>query len=397
MRRALAVAALVLAGCPGPRRPEAAKAAEPFAITNPELRAQYVAELRSEILANYERDDPPELATSMLLPRVDAQGIPHPIGPVRVGVGPGDVLVADQLEKPPSRWPLDVPPQSDPRLPALTEARSKRLEIYLSQDGLSAWAFDEISWRVHLKDCPRTAAIPLRMTALYARTGDRWVLAFEHLSYARPPAPMRSDELAPRQFRSEVITKDLVDDLSRVVSPILYRKLDQIPKVIGTGGEVLLLGPDVTSEWHGADVLGAALAPGNMTLEDRLVGAIGPTLDAATIAYWVGNVTADLPSRGKARLRASFVFERRRRVTVEPGKAPRPLKGVERGVKNLRQDPEQTSCIVNDTNCDWVLVQGHVSAPISDRDLANTVFGTALISEKPLQIACDDGSRPAPR
>ena len=94
----------------------------------------------------------------------------------------------------------------------------------------------------------------------------------------------------------------------------------------------------------------------------------------------------------------TFVFELRRRVSVDPGKAPRPLKGVERGgLKNFRQDPEQTSCIVNDTDCDWVLVQGHVSHAITDRDLATVVFGTALISEWPLQVACDDGSQPKPR
>ena len=157
MRRALLL--LVLAACPGPKKPEPVKGGDPLPITNPDVRAQYVAELRSEILANYERDDPPELAKSMLLPRVDANGAEHALGPIRIGVGPGDVLVAEQLEKPPTRWPLEVPPPSDPRQPARTEARSKRLEVHLSQDGRSAWAFDEISWRVHLKDCPRTAAI----------------------------------------------------------------------------------------------------------------------------------------------------------------------------------------------------------------------------------------------
>jgi hypothetical protein len=43
-----------------------------------------------------------------------------------------------------------------------------------------------------------------------------------------------------------------------------------------------------------------------------------------------------------------------------------------------------------------VVVQGHLSQPIDDIDLAQLVYGTALISEKPLQITCDDGRRSAP-
>jgi len=61
---------------------------------------------------------------------------------------------------------------------------------------------------------------------------------------------------------------------------------------------------------------------------------------------------------GKVRLRGTFVFEKR------AGK--------------------------------WLVVQAHVSKPIDDIDLAQRVFGTALVSEKPLQITCDDGSRSAP-
>jgi hypothetical protein len=39
--------------------------------------------------------------------------------------------------------------------------------------------------------------------------------------------------------------------------------------------------------------------------------------------------------------------------------------------------------------CAW---QGHVSALISDQDLATFVFGTALVTLNPLRITCDDGS-----
>ena len=39
----------------------------------------------------------------------------------------------------------------------------------------------------------------------------------------------------------------------------------------------------------------------------------------------------------------------------------------------------------------WLVVQGHVSKPMDDMELAQRVFGTALVSDKPLQITCDDG------
>jgi len=47
----------------------------------------------------------------------------------------------------------------------------------------------------------------------------------------------------------------------------------------------------------------------------------------------------------------------------------------------------------------WVIVQGHVSEPITDYALANRVFGTALESVnlesgEALRVTCDDGSRP---
>ncbi|HWU89055.1 MAG TPA: hypothetical protein VN253_17440, partial [Kofleriaceae bacterium] len=120
---------------------------------------------------------------------------------------------------------------------------------------------------------------------------------------------------------------------------------------------------------------------------------------AATVAYWVGNFVATLPARpgipaGKARMRGTFVFERRRlvKVEIEPRRRPRSLAGA-----------EGRSCGEQATDCHWVLVQGHVSQPIDDGpdpsgvrhdivDLATLVYGTALVSPKPLEVTCDDGS-----
>jgi hypothetical protein len=37
----------------------------------------------------------------------------------------------------------------------------------------------------------------------------------------------------------------------------------------------------------------------------------------------------------------------------------------------------------------WVVVQGHLSEPIDDADLAQLVFGTSLVGDKPLTLTCD--------
>jgi hypothetical protein len=388
--RALALAALLLAGCPGRRTAPAAPPIDTSGLGERDQRSRIRAELEDEILTSYERDEPPDIETSMLDPR---------IGPARIGVGPGDVLIGPELARAPSRWPLDV----DPRTP--TEARSKRLEVHLSQDGKAAWAFDEISWRIHL--CGRTAAIPLRMTALFAREGDRWVSVFEHLSFGRVPAPSRDGKLRGAAIRSAVASSDLVDELSGVLAQGQFRAARNAAAV-STGPEAMILGPEVNDEWHSVDVLASNLAGLGLRAEDRRVGVVGGAPDDVTIAYWVGNFVATLPARpgiaaGKARMRGTFVFERRRLVKVVVEKNER------RGAR-----PEDESCAAKPGEteldkkkrlaaCPWVLVQGHVSQAIDDGpdpsgerhdivDLTTLVFGTALVSPKPLEVTCDDGS-----
>jgi hypothetical protein len=137
----------------------------------------------------------------------------------------------------------------------------------------------------------------------------------------------------------------------------------------------MVLGPDLATEARGLDAIGEALVPGPLRGEDRRVGTIGRSPAHATIAYWIGNVLADLPARpgvasGKVRMRGTFVFE---------------LRKIDEGAPGPR-------CGSDGARCRWVLVQGHVSEPIDDDALALAVFGTALISAKPLQLTCDDGT-----
>lgn len=373
MKTALVIAALLASGCP--QRQEKAKPilADPIAGTDGNLVASMVAELQDDVLTSYERDEPPDIETGM---------IPLEIGGARIGVGPGDVLIAEQLERAPSRWPLRVERETR------TEARSKRLETHLALDRSAAWVFDELSWRIPM--CERIAVIPLRITMLYARDGDRWVPIFEHMSFGHTPAPHPDGLYGVRIPSKSVASSDFVDELSSAVSPVLSQqaKLSRV----ATGPEAMLLGPDVEAEWHGLDVLGAKLAAGPMkTVEDRRIGYVGRTLEKSTVAYWIGNVIADLPSRpgfpgGKARFRTTFVFERRRAIAQDDSRT-----------EAERKKLEAMSCADDATDCQWMLVQGHVSEPIGDSELAAFVFGTALLSPnlesgEPLELTCDDGS-----
>jgi len=371
VKRALLL--LLLVGCPQRQEKVKPVLADPVAANDGNLVASIIAELQDEVLTSYERDEPPD---------VDSGMIPRDIGGARIGVGPGDVLIAEELERAPSRWPLRTDRDTK------TGVRSKRLETHLARDLSAAWVFDELSWRIQM--CDRTAVIPLRITMLYARDGDRWVPIFEHMSFGHTPAPHPDGLYGVRIPSKSVPSSDFVDELSSAVSPVLSQAAK--PARVATGPEAMLLGPDVEAEWHGLDVLGAKLATGPMkTVEDRRIGYIGRTLEKATVAYWVGTVIADLPPRagvagGKARMRTTFVFERRRAIAQDDSRS-----------EAERKKLEAQSCGDNPTDCQWVVVQGHVSEPIGDSELAAFVFGTALLSPnlesgEPLKLTCDDGS-----
>lgn len=357
MRIALVVA---LTAC----TPPPAKPAPPILqsqASDDDRLARMTAELQDDILSGYERDDPPEIESGMVQPAV---------GGARIGVGPGDVLIGDELVHAPSRYPLDLDNS------VRTEIRSKRLETHLSADQTAAWSVDELSWRIPM--CSRTAVIPLRVTSLYAHDGDRWVPVFEHLSYGHPVQPRGDGKLFGAKLRS-TSGSDLADVLSRVLQTGLFRPTGRDPSVIASGPESLVLGPGIDAEAHGLDAVSAAMVPSALRSEDRRVGTIGRVPGRATIAYWIGNLVTDLPAQpgiagGKVRLRGTFVFEQRK---------------IDEGASGPR-------CGSDAARCRWVLVQAHVSQPIDDDEIALSVFGTALISAKPFAVTCDDGTRARP-
>ena len=145
-----------------PRPPSNVEVAgTPVTDTEVERRQRMLAELQDDILSSYERDELPDIDTELVDPKV---------GPARIGVGPGDVLFGPEVrERASSRWPIRVDGS------VKTAVRSKRLDVHLSADKpvSAAWMSDELSWRIIA--CGRTAVVPLRITALYAHDGDRWV------------------------------------------------------------------------------------------------------------------------------------------------------------------------------------------------------------------------------
>jgi hypothetical protein len=326
--------------------------------------AHLIGELQDDILTSYDRDEPPERDSGM----IDLN-----VGTARIGARPGDVYIAGDLAKAPSRWPLDLDRSTR------TEVRSKRLEIQLAADQTAAWMADELSWRIAM--CGRTATIPLRITALYAHDGDRWVPVFEHLSFGWTPTPL--DTPPPKAIKTAVLSGDLKDELSGV----LWRGVFRIPHdslVAAQDPSAHVLGPDVGDEWHAAHVLEARLPDGK--LEDRRVGTVGRSPGKATVAYWVGNYIASIPARpgfpaGKVRMRVTHVFEKRRLAT-------RASQGSD--ARSCAEDPVTKT---QPADCRWMLVQSHMSQPITEDELTKQVFGTALISPKPLVLDCSDGTR----
>jgi hypothetical protein len=328
----MVVALAALAACGSAPRREPPPLADQISNGDRDLALTLRAEMQAEVLDSYERDDPPELEVSVL----------PQLGPALIGVGPGDFLVEEDLAQASSRWPLHIDFTTTP-----TAVRSKRLELHLSKDLTAGWVFDEVSWRIEI--CRRTLVIPLRLTALYARDGDRWVRAVEHVSTG---AELPIDgALIGRPVPGAELSAALAEEVTTSVATELASPIVDSP-LHSTGPESVLVGPAWQQEWHGDEISGKELVAGSLTVEDRRIGAIGRAGSLATVAYWVGNLVATSPTGARTRLRGSFVLERR------AGK--------------------------------WVTVQGHVSLPVDDETFAHSSVGSALVSLNPLVAQCSE-------
>ena len=322
-------------GCAHGNTPAASSAADEstdIATTRPQL----IAEIEAEVIDALDRDEP--MTTG-------ARAVDATIGGARIGVGPGDVAVADEVVGSQSRWPLLM----DRHL--LSEIRSKKLIVQVADDGSAAWVFDDLSWRI--RACGIDAVIPLRFTAVFARESDRWIDIVEQVSFARD---MSAKDVAG--FGSTIVAATSAwssasppfDAIDAAVAPA-WSATRPVPMQIEPNSTAI--GPGATNEFHGDAVRIDTLIPGGARVEARRIGIIGRAPERATIAYWVGTV-----------------------ITL----------GADGSASGIR---ERATAILQKRGQQWVVEQVHVSLPTEDNDLAVRVFGSALQSLNPLSIACD--------
>jgi hypothetical protein len=331
MRRAAVVSFVLLAlggfasSCTRTKKHSALLLPDQEIIVTSDPRVALEQELLSDVLESYAHDEPPDTQIPVL----------GTVGNARIGVGPGDLLAGDDLARAPSRWPLV--------LQAPATVVSKLLRVQVSADLTAAWVSDEVSWRVPV--CGRIAVVPLRVTSLYARDGERWASVFEHISYGHEPVASATG-LRGLTLRPVVVSRGVADAISRALAPVLSGRQSA---ALANGADAVALGPRWQDEFRSGSVGTAPIAPMPLVAEDRRVGAIGRDTAAASVGYWVGTLIGETTA-GKVRLRGSFVLERR-----------------------------------NDT---WMIMQSHISSPVDDEELAQRIFGTALQGLNPLRISC---------
>ncbi len=346
--------AFAAAGCPGKKQAgPVALPGDPDPGREGNLRGLLTRELEIEVLEGYES---PTFETEVPWSAVSAR-----VGGVHVGVGPDDLEAGRGRTV--DRWPLLPVDDIGGRL---DEVRSKRLELHLSEDLSAAWIADEVSYRVPgclARDGTyKTSVVPLRLTGLFVRDGERWVQVMEHLSY-----PQRVSELVDgaEGLRGKKLRKALdprpavrvpLDVVMRAVAANLPEP--QRAQWFAADRQALALWPDPEQELRGSAVIGAASLARSfdaraVTLETWRVGMSpdpGGGVAEGSVAWVAGTLRVEVEREidGKdavieLRLRATFVLEHRED----------PAGGARR----------------------WQIVQSHVSSPVDDEALVGTVRG----------------------
>jgi hypothetical protein len=354
-----------LAACPGRSRGgPAGPPSDPYPGREQQLSALLLRDLEIEVLEGLQL---PTFETGVPATSVSAR-----VGAVHIGVGPEDVTAGTIGSV--DRWPLTVLDEVGARL---DRPQSKRLEMHLSEDLTTAWVADEISYR--LPGCVgqdgryKVFVIPLRMTSLFVRDGERWVPVLEHLSYPQRIADLVDGAEKPlgvrmrngRDPRPDV--NEPMATIKRALEPGL--PADERARLFDGGPAALALWPDPAQELRrSAVVSGASLAhafdASSIKLESwRLGMSPDPAggVGGGNVAWMAATIKVDARrARGDAvetvvlRLRATFVLERR---VVEGA---------------LR----------------WQIVQSHVSSPVDDDALLELVVGASARDGKPWTRAC---------
>lgn len=366
------------AGCPGGGRSGGAEPpGDPYPGREQSRSGILLRELEVEVLEGL---DLPTFETE-----VPATAVSSRVGAVHIGVGPDDVFstragAPDQID----RWPLLPVDELGGRL---DEAESKRLEMHLARDLTSAWTVDEVSYRIPgclgRDGMYKLVVVPLRMTSLYVRDGERWVAVLEHLSYPQRIAELieRADKPRGKKLHNGRDPRPEIDAplevLRRAIDPELGP--DERAMVYASTADALAMWPDPEQELRRGAVLsgaglGQVLDAASIELESWRIGmSPDPTggVGGGTVAWMAGTLRVDARRAVgddlevvPLRLRASFVLEQR-----DAGGALR-----------------------------WQVVQSHVSAPIDDDELMAAVMGASAIDgdTAPWQRPCEGSWAPTP-
>ncbi len=225
---------------------------------------------------------------------------------------------------------------------------SKNLDVNLSRDGAVGWSYDEVSYRVRFLD--REASIPIRLTSIFIRDIDRWVLVHEHMSYALPieevVALARAGRLrSPRALCKKKKCDSESPGLRRIVEGLLASKGEAWFQRLASADHALVVWPGPEHEYHGKEVLDAPslaelFGPGAALSIHDYRAFVGP---GRKVAWVVANLDA---TTGDGELtigmRATFILSVARVATNKFA---------------------------------WKIVQAHVSVPIDAGELSRRVFG----------------------
>jgi ketosteroid isomerase-like protein len=369
---AVATWAALCAGCPrkggdGTVEPPS----DPYPGREQSVRGLLLRDLEIEVLDGY---DLPTFETA-----VPATAVSSRVGAVHIGVGPGDITAGKVGSI--DRWPLLPVDDIGERLDV---AESKRLELHLSRDFSVAWTFDEISYRIPgclgRDGAYKQVVIPLRMTQVYVRDGERWVPVLEHLSYPQRTAALvdRVGGLLGKKMRNGRDPRPEVDAPLQAIVHALDPAITQAQRdaAFSSADDALAMWPDPNDELRRSAVVnGASLAAvydaTKVTVESWRIGmSPDPTggVGGGSVAWMAATLRVDgRRAHGDAveaaplRLRATFVLEQR--------------------------------------DGHWEIVQSHVSSPIEDDALLAAVLGSAASGDTPAwQRPCDGAwTAPAPK
>lgn len=230
-------------GCSGAQR-EAVESAEPGVEPAPPA-AQLRRELESAALESLG-----QLTLGNLEAYADGMRLDKPV--VLWGTRSGETFVGTaEATRRIDRRPL---PDLFPQL------LSKNLRVEVSESGAVGWTSDEVSCRVPVEG--RFASIPIRITSVYVRDVDRWVLAQDHWSFARPVAEIRElaragklevDELPGNRAASDAVANTVISLVGRLENGdrrVLELRRSRDPSAV-------LLLPGLYDEYHGKDIAAA--------------------------------------------------------------------------------------------------------------------------------------------